>query len=230
VRWAACRPRAATIASLAAVTVAAALGACGGGDSRGDAKAAPLERGDRDPANFLIVLDASGSMADDNRLDDAREALSAFVRQLPADDSVGLAAYSDAFRPLVPITPVSGKRERLAQGLEGLRAGGDSRLYDAALESYGILRELAGSGRVDGVLLIAHSPDGGSDADAARVRKLLGAQRGSLTRVKVITVAYDAGDDVRDTLAGIARASAGRAYVSDRDGLGAVLRRAWGGL
>jgi Ca-activated chloride channel homolog len=214
----------------AVIALAAALGACGGGDSAGDAKAAPLKRGDRDPANFLIVVDSSGAMADDGRLDAARDGIEGFVRQLPADDGVGLAAYSDRFRPLVPISPVRGNRESLADAVAGLEAGGGSELYDAALEAYGILRELAGSGRIDGVLLIAHSPDSGSDADLARVRKLLTAQRGSLTRVRVITVAYDAENGVRDTLSALARASGGKAYESGKDELGSVLRRAWSGL
>jgi Ca-activated chloride channel family protein len=214
----------------AVIALAAALGACGGGDSAVDAKAAPLERGDRDPANFLIVVDSSGAMAENGRLDAAREGIDAFVRELPADDGVGLAAYSDHFRPLVSISPVRGNREALADAVAGLEAGGDSALYDAGLESYGILRELAGSGRIDGVLLIAHSPDTGSDADLARMRKLLAAQRGSLTRVRVITVAYDADNGVRDTLSALARASGGKAYESGKDDLESVLRRAWSGL
>jgi Ca-activated chloride channel homolog len=214
----------------AVIALAAALTACGGGDPGGDAKAAPLKRGDRDPANFLIVVDSSGAMADDGRLDAAREGLDAFVRELPADDAVGLVAYSDHVRPMVPISPVRGNRERLADAVAGLEASGGSALYDATLESYGTLRELAGSGRIDGVLLIAHSPDSGSDANLARVRKLLGAQRGSLTRVRVITVAYDAENGVRDTLSALARASGGKAYESGKDELESVLRRGWSGL
>jgi Mg-chelatase subunit ChlD len=210
--------------------VAAILAASGCGGSGDGPKLPPLKRGDRDPANFMIVLDASSGMSEDDRLEDARKALSNFVRDLPAGDSVGLSAYSSGFRSLVPIAAVGGNRERLAQSLDGLEPGGGGRLYDAALESYGILRELAGSGRVDGVLLIAHSPDSSSDANAAEVRKLLSAQRGSLARVQMITVAYDAGAGVRGTLAGIAHASGGRAYTSDGDGLERALRRAWSGL
>jgi Ca-activated chloride channel family protein len=178
----------------------------------------------------MIVLDASSAMADSGRLEDARRALSAFVRDLPGDDSVGLSAYSDGFRSLVPIAAARENRERLVDALEHLEAGGGSRLYDATLESYGILRELAGSGRIDGVLLIAHSKDVGSNANAAEVRKLLSAQRKSLVRVQVLTVAYDAGEEARDTIAGFAKASGGAAYTSDRDGLERALRRAWSGL
>jgi hypothetical protein len=169
-------------------------------------------------------------MAEDGRLDAVREALATFARELPSDDGVGLATYADRFRPLVPISPVRGIRDRLADAVEGLEAGGGNALYDAALESYGILRELAGSGRIDGVLLIAHSPDSGSAADLERVRKLLGAQRGSFARVRVITVAYDAEDRVRDTLSALARASGGQAYESGTDDLQTVLRRAWSRL
>jgi Mg-chelatase subunit ChlD len=218
-------------AALAAVAIAAAaaLGACGGDDSGADAAAAPLKRGERDPANFIIVVEASAAMAEDDRLEDAREALGRFFRELPADDSVGLAAYADRFRPVVPISGVRGNRERLAQAVEELDGAGGSALNDAAIESYGILRELAGAGRLDGVLLIAHSADSGSGASASRVRRLLGAQRGSVARVRVITVAYDSGG-ARGALASFARASGGKAYESEPGELEAVLRRAWSAL
>jgi Ca-activated chloride channel homolog len=212
----------------AAIAIAVALGACGGGDDGDDASAAPLKRGDREPANFLIVLDASGAMAEDDRLQRARESLDAFAAGLPADDSVGLAAYSDRFTPLVPISPVGDNRDRLRDALITVRAGGDSALNDATLESYGVLRELAGANRIDGVLLIAHAPDSASEASTKRVRELLGEQRGGAARVQVITIAYDGGP--RAGLAEFARASGGRAYASERDGLEAVLRQAWNGL
>jgi Mg-chelatase subunit ChlD len=217
-----------TRAALAAAAIALALGACGGGDSGDDASAAPIERGNRDPANFLIVLDASEPMADDDRLDKAREALGSFVRELPDGDSVGLAAYSDRFRPLVPISPVPGVRARIADALTGLEAGGGAALHDAVMEAYGIQRELAGENRIDGVLVIAHAPDSGSESSVARVEKLLGARAGSATRVPVITVSY--GDGPADELAALARASGGKAYESGGDDLEAVLRKAWNGL
>ena len=212
----------------AAIAIALVLAACGGGDSGDGATAAPIERGERDPANFLVVVDASAGMAEDDRLDEARSALDAFVGGLPADDSVGLAAYSARFRPLVPISPVKGNRARMREALGALEAGGGSALYDAALESYGILRELAGEGQIDGVLLIAHSPDSASAATADRVRTLLGAQRGSSAPVRMVTVAYDGGPSA--VLADFARASGGKAYESDKDDLEAVLRRAWSAL
>ena len=212
----------------AATAIAVALGGCGGTEDGDDASAAPLKRGDREPANFLIVVDASRAMGEDDRLEQARGALDAFAAELPADDSVGLAAYSDRFRPLVPISPVRDNRDRLRDGLVALRAGGDSALNDAALESYGILRELAGGDRLDGVLLIAHAPDSASEASEERVRGLLGAQRGGAAKVQMITIAYDGGP--RAALEDFAGASGGKAYASERDELEAVLRRAWNGL
>jgi Ca-activated chloride channel homolog len=222
-RWAGFRTRAATIAFTAVLAIAG----CGGSD---EPNFPPLKRGDRDPANVEIVVDASSSMGDGDRLEKARKALSTFVQDLPGDDAVGLAVYSDSFRSLVPIAAARANRDRLAAGVDSVEAKGGSRLYDAALESYGILRELAGPGRVDGVLFIAHAEDSGSDTDAAEVLKLLSAQRSSLAQVQVFTVAYDADKKVRDALAGIAKASTGQGYTSDRDGLERALRRAWSGL
>ena len=184
----------------------------------------------RDSASVLIVVDTSGAMAEDDRLEGAREGLGALVRELPAGDSVGLAAYSNGFRPLVPLSPVRQNRERLRRAVDSLAAAGGSGLYDATLEAYGILRELAGPDRIEAVLLLAHTADSASAASLERVRRLLGAQAGSPARVRVLTVAFDAGGGVRDTLAQLARSSGGKAYESGPDQLEAVLRRAWSEL
>ena len=129
----------------------------------------------------------------------------------------------------MPISPAPGVRAQLSDALAGLEAGGEARLNDAALESYGILRELTGEDRIDGVL--AHRARARTRARGAARRgseKLLGAQAGPAARVRVITISYDDGPSA--ALAALARASGGKAYESDGDELEVVLRKAWNGL
>ena len=53
-------------------------------------------RADRKPANVLLVLDTSGSMQDENRLERAKEGLKVFF------DQVGHAGLASACSPSTP--------------------------------------------------------------------------------------------------------------------------------
>src|SRR5207247_6226270 len=64
-------------------------------------------RADRKPANVLLVLDTSGSMNSEHRLDRAKQGLKTFFRQVSPNDRVGLLIFSDRIQPLVPIGPFS---------------------------------------------------------------------------------------------------------------------------
>jgi Ca-activated chloride channel family protein len=62
-------------------------------------------RADRKPANVLLVLDTSGSMSQENRLEQAKQGLKTFFREVSPNDRVGLTIFSDRLQPLVPISP-----------------------------------------------------------------------------------------------------------------------------
>lgn len=64
---------------------------------------------DRKPLVLTFIIDVSGSMADQGRLDLVKQSLALLVDQLGPQDTVGIVAYtSDAFKVL---DPVSGKRK-----------------------------------------------------------------------------------------------------------------------
>jgi uncharacterized protein (DUF58 family) len=217
----------------ACVASAAALGACGEderSDSRAAAAPAPLEHSHRGAANVLIVVDASEGM-DGERMGKARAGLDSLVRALPAGDSVGLARFSSHFEPLVPVLAVRENRRQLLAAVSALEPGGDSAVYSATLQAYGIQRELAGGRGANTVIVLAHSEDSASTVPYTRVRRLLGA-RSHGPGVRVFTVAYDTDRDsgLREALAEVARASNGKAYTATPDDLGSVLRRAWSSL
>ena len=66
-------------------------------------------REDRKPANVLLVLDTSGSMDDENRLENAKDGLQAFLDEVAPQDRVGLTIFSDQIQPLIPIGPFAGR-------------------------------------------------------------------------------------------------------------------------
>ena len=73
-------------------------------------------RRDRKPARVELILDNSGSMADEDKLEHAKTGLQAFFRQVAPQDEVGLAKFSDRVTPLVPLAPFRQDRAALQAG------------------------------------------------------------------------------------------------------------------
>ena len=71
---------------------------------------------DRKPANVLLVVDTSGSMNDENRLERAKDgARASSSREVAPQDRVGLTIFSDAIQPLVADRRRSQNRQRAAR-------------------------------------------------------------------------------------------------------------------
>ena len=77
---------------------------------KGAALAGPATR---QPTDFIVVLDHSGSMADYDKIVHAREAVAGLIDRLEDDDRFGLVIYDDRYEipiPLAPATPSSRAR------------------------------------------------------------------------------------------------------------------------
>ncbi len=68
-----------------------------------------VAREERDPLALTFVVDTSGSMKEDQRLELVKHALRLLVSQLEARDSIALVAFSDHARLVLPMTPVSNR-------------------------------------------------------------------------------------------------------------------------
>jgi Flp pilus assembly protein TadB len=75
----------------------------------------------------VLAIDTSGSMAGDG-IAGARTAAETFLDQVPADVLIGLVAFSDSARTLVPPTA---DRATVRAAIRSLGAAGDTALYDA---------------------------------------------------------------------------------------------------
>src|SRR3954447_5408021 len=91
-------------------------------------------REDRKPANVLLVLDTSGSMNDEHRLENAKDSLQAFLREVAPQDRVGLMIFNEDVLMLAPIDPIRDNRARLRIRVSSLIADGGTAIYDATHE------------------------------------------------------------------------------------------------
>jgi Ca-activated chloride channel family protein len=183
-------------------------------------------REDRKPANVLLVLDTSGSMGDENRLENAKDGLRTFLAETAAQDRVGLTIFSDRIQPLIPVGPFQQNRARLEQTIGRLIPEGGTAVYDATAAGFTAVRELAGSdtSRINAVVVLTD----GEDTDSSRSVDDLVAeldQGDSENRVRVFTIAYSAGAaGAAQALEKIAAASGGNSYTGNTKDIRSVYR------
>jgi len=184
----------------------------------------------RKRANVLLVIDTSGSMAEQvpgtgtSKLELAKRAAVNSLSEFANDDRVGLWMFSRQldgdtdYRELVPIgrmdEQLGGGRRRavLTERIRGLPPGGGTGLYDTSLAAYQFVREHQGPGNINAVVLLT---DGKNEDDGISLDNLverLRTERGDQS-VRLFTIAYGADADLA-VLKRIGETSGGAGYDS----------------
>ncbi len=152
---------------------------------------------------LVLVIDKSGSMSSEDRLDLVKEAARATAATLDPSDELGVIAFDSRPYVLVRLQPAK-NRLRIAGNIRRLSAGGGTNAIPALRESY---LQLAGSrALVKHVILLSdgQSPESG-------MASLLGDMRDADITVSTVGVGAGAG---KDFLARVARSGRGRYYFS----------------
>lgn len=174
-------------------------------------------RADRKPAHVEVVLDISGSMGDDGKLESAKRGLVSFLRRLQPQDEVGLSVFDDRPRLIAKPEPMSSGREKLVQTVQDLFPDGGTAVYDATDQATARIAADAAAGRISAVVVLTDGEDNESQIGLQELKRRLDELSGSEGKgVRVFTIAYGDGAS-EDVLAQIAKAGAGRAYTGDTD-------------
>ena len=182
-------------------------------------------REDRKPANVLLVLDTSGSMNDAGRLQNAKDGLQTFLKEVAPQDRVGLTIFNDRVTDVSPITPIRDVRGPLRDLVSRLIADGGTAIYDATAHGVAEVKKLADTSRINAVVLLTDGEDTDSAKSPDVLVRELDAQGDSTRRVRVFTIAYSAGAaGAAQKLEQIAAASGGKAYKGDTDDIESVYR------
>lgn len=95
------------------------------------------EKQDLPPANIAIVIDNSGSMAGDLKLEKVKVALTAFVKQLREKDVLSLIVYNSSAKILLPATYVTASEKyRINTIISSIYPGGGTNLHGGLILGY----------------------------------------------------------------------------------------------
>jgi Ca-activated chloride channel homolog len=181
-------------------------------------------REDRKPANIMLVLDTSGSMSEENKLDNAKRGLRVFLSQLSPNDRVGLISFNDQVFYNQAVDPFSRDRAKLLQEINDLFPGGETAVYDASEAGLRAIQALRDPSRINAVVVLTDGEDNQSRQTASELaRKLSDQARSEGLTVRVYTIAYGQQAN-REELARIAAASGGKGYEGDTSDIESVYR------
>jgi Mg-chelatase subunit ChlD len=155
---------------------------------------------------LVLVIDRSGSMANQDKLELVKEAARLTSNTLAPDDLIGVIAFDSSPQVVVNLQP-AGSRLRIASAIGRLTPGGGTDVLPALREAYVALR--SSRAKIKHVIVLS---DGQSPR--AGLESLSSAMRDAAITVSAVGVGSGAGQDL---LAEIAQQGSGRFYFS-RDG------------
>lgn len=159
-----------------------------------------------------VVLDVSGSMEDEQRLVQAKAALTNFIGQLADEDSLGITIFNSDITELTPLDPIGPKRQEVLIRVNGLFATGGTRLINATSQAYRQMQQRPRGERIRAIVVLSDGADNESVESRESLIDLLSADVEGYS-IKVFTIAYSTGGDVDiDLLTTIAEASGAKTY------------------
>src|SRR3954469_14947461 len=179
-------------------------------------------RRDRKPANVLLVLDNSGSMGDENKLEQAKAGLRGFFSNAAPQDRIGLMVFSARPRLVVPLAPFGSNRGRLRGAGDQITPDADTALFQATAAGLDVVKKRADTSRINAVVLLTDGQDtAGGVSEGQVLNRLEQEGRAETGGVKLYTIAYGADAD-KDLLARFASASGGKPFVGDTSNIDSV--------
>jgi Ca-activated chloride channel family protein len=179
-------------------------------------------RRDRKPANVLLVLDNSGSMGDENKLEHAKQGLLGFLQNAAPQDRIGLMKFSARPQLLVPIAPFGSNKGNLRSAVQQLFPEDDTALYQATADGLDVVKKKADTSRINAVVLLTDGQDtAGGVSEGQLLSRLEDEGRAETGGVRLYTIAYGSDADF-DLLERFSSATGGKAFEGDNSNIDSV--------
>ena len=141
-------------------------------------------------ADIMLLIDVSGSMAEDGKLDQAKEAALAFLGNMESGNRVGLALFSEDVEIRIPMDFLENNKDLIEGHIKGLRADGGTALYDALQITVGLLNDVDETERIRAVVLLSDGEDTQSTSTLDNAIRVIEASYDELNPVIVVPVGY----------------------------------------
>ncbi|MBS1966420.1 MAG: VWA domain-containing protein [Chloroflexi bacterium SZAS-1] len=146
----------------------------------------------RKRADVVLVVDVSGSMDENGKLDQAKAGLDTFLQRILPEDRIGLVSFSSTAKVEVPPAPLSENRIPLSDAIQRLRPQGKTAIYDSLLVAKQALDALPPESdeRIKAIVLLT---DGAENASRTTLEQL--KNQFDESGISIFPVAYGGDSD-----------------------------------
>jgi Ca-activated chloride channel homolog len=180
-------------------------------------------RAEKKHSNVVLVLDTSGSMNDDNKIQNAREGAKQLVQMLDDGDTFSFLPFSSELHWAQQNASVKDERSKLNAQIDSLFAGGGTALYDAIDAAYQQLATVPpGDSKIQAVVVLTDGADTQSRMKLPELMQRI-QYNGETRAIHIFTIAYGA-DARKDILQKIADATQAKFYEGTPQNIVGVFR------
>lgn len=176
-------------------------------------------------ADVVLLIDVSGSMGNQDKIDQAREAALAFLNNMEPTNRVGLTIFSDDIEVRVPLGNFEATRNQLESHIKSLRANGGTELFDAVqFAATELANDTSSDNRIRAIVLLSDGADTGDSGTSLNdAISAIEASSEDLNPIILIPVAYGSDADI-NALNALARASNTKVQSGDPQSILGVLQ------
>ncbi|MCA8935769.1 MAG: VWA domain-containing protein [Planctomycetes bacterium] len=174
-------------------------------------------------SNVIVVLDTSGSMQQDQRMQNAKLGAQEMIKLLHDEDSFSLLSFSDEMSWLGKGSPVGAKRAEVERNIASLFPEGRTRLYDSILEAHKYARSAANDKLITAIVVLTDGEDTRSQASLTTLLARISAGENGDT-VPVFTIGYSTGDAQNRELSDIAERTRAKFYKGTPENIREVFK------
>ena len=131
-------------------------------------KAREVGRADRKPMNLVFVIDRSGSMAKQNRIELVKRSLELLVDQLREDDTVGIVTFESRGHKELDPTP-GYERWQIREAIRKLQTGGSTNAEAGLILGYEMAERAFREGAINRVVLCSDGVANTGETDQAKI-------------------------------------------------------------
>ncbi|MCP4230908.1 MAG: VWA domain-containing protein, partial [bacterium] len=155
-----------------------------------------IEKKNRLPLNICLVIDRSGSMSSEGKLEYVKSAAKYLIDNLDANDYISVVAYDTEVQTIQKPTKVENKQE-LKSKIDELYPGDMTNLYDGLKKGYDMAKKKAKKNYVHRVILLS---DGLANEGITEPEKITGLASEFQNKKGIITTCMGVGDDYDEHL------------------------------
>ncbi len=131
-------------------------------------KAREVNAAERKPLNLVFVIDKSGSMKENNRMELVKRSLELLVDQIRPDDTIGIVSFDSTGHVVTEPTPGS-RRWDIRDAIRGLQPSGSTNAGEGLFLGYEMVERSYREGAVNRVILASDGVANTGETDQARI-------------------------------------------------------------